>query len=211
MNILKTTIAVALLSVTACKKTEGTTGTNVNTPAHTEKSTVEADKAAIGSLVRNMYIWNEKRDYKHEFEPVVKDSYVVGYNLDSHKLYLKELRDSGFFAEEFIANIDKIFKEQNQLLNSGKLKWSDGEMGPFQGDVNSWCSCQDEPAEDAYNKITLHYEDLSSTTAKFYWNWEGFGDNWTAEHYNMRTVKEGGKWKIAYMQGWDYAANLGVE
>ena len=212
MNILKATILIAIFSLTACKKTEETTENKATpTPMPTEEPLAVGDKAAIETLVKNMYVWNESRSHDRELEPLVQGTNVVGYNLDSHKLYLKELRDSGFFAEEFIANLDKIVQEQNKLLTSGKVKWQDGDIGPFQGDVNVWCGCQDEPAEDAYNKITLHFENLTNTTAKFYWNWEGFGDDWSAEHYNMRAVKEDGKWKIAYMEGWDYNANLGVE
>lgn len=208
MKTLKIAILITILSLTACKKTEDATDTSLPAPIET---TADADKKAIETVVKDMYLWNEKRDYKNEFEPVVKGGFVVGYNMESHKLFLQELRDSGFFAEEFITNIDKIVKAQSELLSSGKLQWEEGDMGPFTGDVNAWCGCQDEPAENAYTKLKLHFENIDTTTAKFYWNWEGFGEEWAAEHYNMRIVKEGGKWKIAYMQGWDYNANLGVE
>ncbi len=210
MKIYTAIIIIALLSLTACKKSEDVKDSKVVTTTINEKALTN-DRKTIEDLVRDMYIWNEKRDYKHEFEPVIKNGKAVGYNLDSHKIFLKELLDSGFFSQEFIANIDKVFQEQNKLLTNGKVQWREGEMGPFQGDANVWCGCQDEPAEDAYNKLTLHFENLDNNSAKFYWNWEGYGDDWAAKQYYMRAVKEDGKWKIAYMQGWDYNANLGVE
>ena len=210
MKILKATFIVALFSIIACKKTERQTEIETTTtPAATEETTEAQDKEFIDKLVKDMYTWNETRNHEHEFETVVKDGYVIGYNIDSHKKFLQELGDSGFFAEDFIANMDKILQEQNKLLSSGKLKWRKGDLGPFSGDVNEWCGCQDEPAP--YTKLTTHIEDMDATTAKLYWNWEGFGKDWAAEHYNIRTIKENGKWKIAYMQGWDYAAALGVE
>jgi hypothetical protein len=210
MNTAKTIILLFCLSLTACKK-DRDTQTNAPQPTPAVQINIADDKIAIDNLVKDMYVWNEKRHQDKDFETVVKDSMVVGYNMENHKRFLKELRTSGFFAEEFITNIDKIAQEQHKLLSSGKIKWSDGDLGPFDGDVNAWCGCQDEPAANAYRKITLHFEKIDNNAATFYWNWEGFGADWAAEHYNMRAVKENGKWKIAYMQGWDYAANLGVE
>lgn len=213
MRILKTIATVTLISLAACQKTEKTTENNEGAlpVVATEKTVDKTENTAIETLVKDMYAWNRNRSHTNEFQSVVKDTLVTGYNMGSHKLYLKELRDSGFFAEEFIANMDKIVQEQNKLLGSGKIEWYEGDLSPFSGDFDPWCGCQDEPAENAFSKITLHFESLNNATAKFYWNWEGFGDDWAAEHYNMRTVIENGKWKIAYMQGWDYAANLGVE
>jgi hypothetical protein len=211
MNIIKSTIIIALLSLTACKQSDekATTLTTSPSTSSTQKTTEKNDKTVIETLVKNMYLWNDKRSYDNEFQPVVKRNNVIGYNAESHKLFLKELRDSGYFADEFIKNIDKIWQDQNKLITDGKVKWSKGDMGPFAGDVNIWCGCQDEPAE--YTKIAVHFDELNNTNAKLYWNWEGFGAEWEAIHYNMRCVKENGKWKIAYMQGWDYAASLGIE
>jgi hypothetical protein len=211
MNIIKATIIIALLSLTACRKADEKVITPINAPSTsaTQKTKMENDKTAIETLVKDMYLWNSKRSYDNEFQTVVKGDKVIGYNAESHTHFLKELRDSGYFADEFIKNIDKIWQDQNKLITDGKVKWSKGDMGSFAGDVNVWCGCQDEPAE--YTKITVHFDELKDTNAKLYWNWEGFGDDWEAIHYNMRCVKENGNWKIAYMQGWDYAASLGVE
>lgn len=212
MRNLKFTVAALLMGLIGCKKNEKQAETEqTETAVTTVKTTAEADKTAIETLVKDMYQWNEKYTNHYGFEPIAKDGKIIGYNMDSHKLYLEELRKSGFFSEEFISNMDKIAKAQNELLSSGKIKWEEGDMSPFGGDLDVWCGCQDVPADDAYSKITLHFDELKESSAKFYWNWESFGKDWADQRYHMRAVKEDGKWKIDYMQGWDYAANLGVE
>lgn len=207
MKFLKAIALIAIISLSACTKTENSAAPDSNTdqPKNkdiTTENPYEADKQEIEKLVKSMYVHHEQAHDRHSFKPVIKDTLIVGYDMTEHKLYLEKLRKTGFFTEEFITNMDNIVKKQDELLRTRKIELPEGDMPPFNGNVDSWCNC---PDNDDYNKISLHFEQINPKTAKFYWNWEGLGDpSWAAHHYNMRTVKENGKWKIAWMEGWDY-------
>jgi len=199
-HLLTLTLLFTLLI--SCQKNES------KTPAKAPKTAVtiiDKDKNEIEKLVKGMYRWQKKRQsLLHEFRCFVKDTVVVGLDPISHSLYLKSLHDSGFFSGEFRGNMTRIFKKQDELVRSKKVEWYTTEMGPFDSGANPWCNCQDELS---YDEISLHFEKIDTTGATFYWNWEGVDDSWAKHHYAMRTVKENGKWKIAYMQGWDYEEN----
>jgi len=188
-----------LITIISCKN-EST----APKPAETKEILATKGQKEIEKLVKDMYHWVENTPDSNGFRPFVKDSLVVGYDPIGQSLYTKSLRDSGYFSQGFLDNINSIYRTQDKLLRSGKVEWYDNEMSPFHGDANQWCNCQDGALSD----ITLHFEKVEANTAAFYWNWEVYDDpSWANHHYHIRTVKENGKWKIDYMEGWDYKAN----
>ncbi|AWH84624.1 hypothetical protein HYN59_05600 [Flavobacterium album] len=173
-----------------------------------EVQQAEKDRNEITLLVKNVYKWLNIADGPSGFSPVTKDSLIVGYDHADQKLYEKELSKSGLFAKEFVDNTARIFNKQDELLRNGKAEWQEGDMPPFGGsDVNAWCRCQDQPTDD-FDKINVVIEKMISNTADLYWNWTGFGEDWENEHYHIKVVKENGRWKIAWMEGWDYEENV---
>ncbi|WP_294819926.1 hypothetical protein [uncultured Flavobacterium sp.] len=168
------------------------------------------DRNEIDKLVKGTYKWLDTVKTPGAFRPFVKDSMIVGYDRIAQNLHMVQLDKSGYFATEFIDNIARIFNEQDELLRSGKAKWLEGDMPPFgYPDVNAWCGCQDSPTDD-YDTMNVVIEKMTSGTAELYWNWTGFGKDWENEHYHIKTVKVNGKWKIAWMEGWDYEKNVKI-
>jgi len=217
MNTIKSLVALSLLALTACNKTENSTTTQPDAAAteaetlSTKPLSADEEQEQIEETVKSMYHWVEATQaakQTHGWKMVIKDSLVTGYDMADHKLYLNDLRKTGFFAEEFIQNMDKIVNYQDKELRSGKAEWFLGEFSPFDADTSPWCNCQDEPTDkDAYSQIKFHFIKADPSKAELYWNWEGFGKEVENMHYKIRTVKENGKWKIAWMQGWDYKLN----
>lgn len=203
----------------ACNKTENTTETIITEQTSetiTPDNAVEQDKKEIEKLVKDMYRWNGNGDLGYEFKNIVKDSLIVGYDIVSSEVCLKKLRESGFFAEEFVFNMNKIIKKQDELLRTGKVEWLDGDMSPFEVDnANNWCNCQDEPTDnDPYGQIKITFTKLNQKEADIFWKWNVTKDvdpSWAEPKYTIRLVKENNKWKIAWMEGWDYDVNTKAE
>lgn len=218
MKTLKSILLLLPFAFFACNKTENTAET-----APTEQtleitasdSSSEHDKNEIEKKVKDMYRWFEnKKDWKGN-KYIIKDSLIVGYDMADQKLYLRELQESGYFAEEFISNMGRIIKKQDELLRTGKVEWLDNDMIPFHGDVNNWCNCQDVPTDtDPYGQIKITFTKLNQKEADIFWKWNVSKDvdpSWAEPKYAIRMAKKNNKWKIAWMEGWDYDVNTKAE
>ncbi|PZR23832.1 MAG: hypothetical protein DI539_02335 [Flavobacterium psychrophilum] len=202
----------------ACNKTENTTETTITeqTPEMTlSDSSEEEDKKAIENVVKGLYHFQEnKQDWKGSKE-IIKDSLIVGYDMADQELYLKQLQESGFFAEEFITNMDRIIKKQDELLRTGKVEWHVNDMAPFNADADKWCNCQDVPTDDdPFGQIKITFTKLDKNKADIFWKWNVTNNthpSWGEFIYPMRMIKENNKWKIAWMEGWDYDKNTTPE
>ena len=77
-------------------------------------------------------------------------------------------------------------------------------MTPFGSDASPWCDCQDYP--DNYWKIMkIEISDLTLNSATIYWTWPKtatFAEN--NNKYLIKLTREDNKWKIAYMDGFDF-------
>ncbi|MGQ2983466.1 hypothetical protein [Flavobacterium sp.] len=209
MKHLKTALLLcSFVFLIACKgekEPENATATKAETRR------ADPDRQEITRLVKDMYWWVEKGNMSFGFQSVAKDSVVVGYDRAAQSLYEKKLEKSGLFAKEFVDNTARIFNKQDELLRNGKAEWLEGDMPPFGNpDVNAWCGCQDTPTDD-FDKIHVVIEKTTADTAELYWNWTGFGEDWEQEHYHIKVVREKSKWKIAWMEGWDYESNVKLD
>ncbi len=201
-------IALLLCTITFLISCKGETKPENAADAKTEIREADPDRQEITRLVKDMYKWHDTVKTHNAFRPFIKDSLIVGYDRIGQSLYVMQLDNSGYFANEFMDNMAKIFNKQDELLRSGEAQWHEGDMPPFGGsDVNPWCNCQDQPTED-YDKIHVVVEKMTDEAAEIYWNWTGFGEDREQEHYHIRVVREKGKWKIAWMEGWDYETNV---
>lgn len=210
MKIIKYNLFIALFILASCAKTKNkeTGESETNGTAElgiSKKENDNPDKTEIESLIKNMYRWHEKHESEMSSDEIIKDSLIVGLDIKHHATYLKTLDETGFFAKEFLTNMTHIHKTLNKMLKSGEVKWYHGEMPPFGDDSSPWCNCQDVPTDnDPYEIIKFTFSKLDSNEAILNWSWD-IREDWKGfPNYKIRTVKEGGKWKIAWMQGWDH-------
>jgi hypothetical protein len=91
-------------------------------------------------------------------------------------------------------------------------KWSLGELPPynFASDANPWCNCQDVPYDtpNSFGQIDVYIIALSKTSGELYWKWGKLSrdvhQDWRNFSYKFRVKRENGKWKISYLQEFDF-------
>jgi len=131
----------------------------------------------------------------------------VGFDLDKHKTILYKLRATGLYAEEFVENFNQIVLFYDKMLRDGELEWFTGELIPLANGANPWCKCQDVPYDEPcpWENIEVEITKLTNTTAEAVWRWGLLRSDspWNEFPYHFRAVKENGKWKISYLEGFD--------
>jgi hypothetical protein len=203
----KQTTLIFCLLIFGCTHTE-----NKNTSIINEKSVIAVDdREDIKNLVRQVYKWHEsQKPSDNDIITDDKDSFYIGFNLDQLKLNLDRLKATGFFAVEFIDNYSKIFLTINKKLRSGEFVWLVGDEPPFGNDANPWCNCQDVPYDkpNPWDFIEVEIVNLQSDKGELNWKWGkpelNGAPGWKEFRYKFKVVKEGGKWKIAYLQGFNF-------
>jgi len=158
------------------------------------------DEENLLKLTRNLYDWHETKSSKSDFEPISdeQDSAYIGLDLEKHKKRLTELKKTGFFAEDFLKNYDKIALSIDADLKNKKMEWLVGDMPPFGIDANPWCNCQDNP-DNYWKTLTIKDLELNNNVATFNWTW---GSDF---NYTIKAIKTGDKWKITYLQGFNFS------
>jgi hypothetical protein len=124
------------------------------------------------------------------------------------KVNLEKLRAANFFSAGFIENYNQIILTLDKKFKNKEFgKWSTGELPPFSfaNDVSPWCDCQDNLSWDL---VEVKIINLNNEKGELYWTWgksELNGDaSWKAFSYKFGVEKENGKWKISYLQGFDF-------
>lgn len=194
MNLYKLIVIPLILTINAC--------TPVNkTAVEVEKHVPtirQQDQEDLLKLTRNLYNWHETKSSMHDFEPINddKDSAYIGLDLVQHKKRLTELKQTGFFASEFIDNYNNIAFSIDADLKKKKMEWLIGELPPFGNGANPWCNCQDNP-ENYWKTLTIKYFVFGDNMATYYWTW---GNDF---EYKVIAIKADGEWKISYLEGFD--------
>ena len=134
-------------------------------------------------------------------------------DLKKHKLNIEKLKATHFFAAEFIENYNQIILTLDKKIRNKEIaKWHTNELPPlnFASDVDPWSLCQDVPYDkpNPYDFIKINVIALDNNKGKADWKWGKLDSNedlgWKAFTYRFRVVKENGKWKVAYLQGFDF-------
>lgn len=166
-------------------------------------SAAETDSAKLTRLVRDLYKWHETGKIKYDgFKPLKRnatDTLYTSIDLDENQKAIEELKQTGFFANDFLNEYRKIAERMDKELRDGSSLWPEGELSTFGDDVNSWCNCQDFP-DQYWNVIKLVDIKINNQNADFKWTW---GDNF---YYKTKAIKENGSWRISYLQGFDMNA-----
>lgn len=183
-----------------------------NTLATNEKSANTArDKEEIKTLIRQVYKWRETQ--KSSLNDMIKDdkgTIYTGVNLDQLKLYIKKLTETNLFANEFIDNYNKIYLAIDKKLKNNEFEWLVGDLPPFGNNADPWCNCQDVPYDEPnpWDLIEVEIINLQSDKGELNWKWGkpelNGSPGWKEFTYNFRVVKEKGKWKIAYLEGFSF-------
>lgn len=170
-----------------------------------EPKETDPEKIAIQTMIIEMYRWQEDYRPAIDMEAIIKDGLIVSFDMTTTKAHIKEIEKTGFFAQEFLDNILSIYVTENRMLKNKEVEWLNGDISPFGSDSSPWCNCQDVPTDnDPFGIIKFTYTKLTENEAIFNWSWQTGGDWNGFPNYKIRTVKEDGKWKIAWMEGWDH-------
>lgn len=208
-NNLTTLILLVLLF--GCIQTDQKT-TSV-TEEKTSISTV--DKEQIQVLIRQVLNWAEGKN-SIDLLPVLADSkniVYIGFDLKKHKQNLDKLKQTNFFATEFIDNYKQIILTLNKGLKNGNYdQWLVGNLPTFifANDVSPWTMCQDVPYDqpNPFDFIEINTISLEKNNAEANWHWGNLEQNadksWKDFSYKFKVVKENNKWKIAYLTGFDF-------
>jgi len=175
----------------------------------TEKSknsiVTDTNKAEIEKLLVQVLKWSDTKE-SIRLLPILtdsKDSIIIGFDMDKLKTNLEKLRETGFFATEFIENYNQIVITLDRKLRNKEFvyeNWFVGELPIFKfaNGWDPWCCCQgfSESQLDGVEIIKLNEK-----SGELKWKWTE-GSSWINFRFNV--AKEDNKWKISYMQGFDF-------
>lgn len=191
MKHIKPVALIVGLALYGCQHTD-TTQTSVKV----EQTTVSSkDKKQIEELIRRVYKWQETQ--RSPYDALITDSLnnrYIGFNTDLLTQHFQQLKSSDFFSTGFIDNYSNIYTTLDTKLRNKELEWFVGELPPFGNDTNPWCNCQDAP-DNYWRTMTIHKLSCEHNEVTFTWTW---GDDF---EYQAKAVKQQGKWKIAYLEG----------
>lgn len=163
------------------------------------------NKEEIRKLIRNLYKWEDKNQITIGLTAVTdkNEEKVVGLDTLKNLEFISQLRETNLFSEEFLSNYQKIVIALDQKLKVNEIEWLAGDLPPFGNGSNPWCNCQDVPYSEHWEKIEVTFMDINQSEATLTWTW-GQSDWSKSFNYKVRVKKENQKWKIAYLQGFDF-------
>jgi len=183
----------------------------VNTTKTSQSSGNQKEIQEIRDLTRKVLNWADSKNSIHLLPALTdsKDSVVVGFDLEKLKANLEKLKATNFFSSGFIENYNQIILTLDKGLKNGEYaKWPIGELPTFSfaNDVNPWCDCQDNLS---YGLVEVEVINLNNEKGELYWKWgkaelDKSTDDWKEFKYKFKVEKENGRWKISYMQGFDF-------
>ncbi|MDR0801482.1 hypothetical protein [Fluviicola sp.] len=210
MKTIKLLTLIFGLVLSSCNQ-----GGSTTTVEHTENLLQidhSKDKKKIQNLIRQVLKWADSKDCITT--PVLsdsQDSIYTGFDLNKLQSNLDKLRTTGFFASEFIDNYNQIMLTLNRKLRNQEVEWLVGDLPPFGNtDTNPWCDCQDVPFDNPnpWDYVKIEIIELKNGNAQLIWKWGSPNLNthpvWEEFSYRFKAVKENSKWKIAYLQGFDF-------
>jgi hypothetical protein len=172
------------------------------------------DKEEIQNLIRQVLNWADLNYFN--LMPMLtdsQDSVYIGFDLNKHKLNLDKLNATGYFANEFIENYNQIILTLDKMYRNHEFeKWHVIYGLPhfgFSSGANEWCACQDVPYDNPnpLDYVEIEVIKLNEDSAQLIWKWgllELKQSSWNDFSYKFRAVKENDKWKIAYLQEFDF-------
>ena len=134
--------------------------------------TLYDEQSRIQHLVEEFYEWYETRYEKNDFAPVAESGSLLytGMDIKKHHDCLNTLRRTGFFANDFLDNYDRIVQAIDSGLKSKELKWSTGDLPTYGNCANPWYNSQDTP-DSYWEPITINDMCIDNEVATISWGW----------------------------------------
>lgn len=206
MKLINLTTLLFGLLLFGCNQPDNKNNSSVEGKAIT--SLVDLDQ--IQNLIRHVLTWADSKN-SLELLPLItdsNDSIYIGFDLDKHKQNLDQLRQTDFFAPEFIENYNQIILELDKGIRNGNYDlWFVGELPTFtfSNNQNPWCNCQDN---SDWNEVVVKGIKLTDNEGELEWTWGiHHGEAHSRETdfaYKFRVVKDNDKWRVSYMTGFDF-------
>lgn len=204
----QTILFVAVLGLLFSCNSSGTTkfssnGTLVNqhsSQAKTDRSPDKNDSLELVKLLQQVYEWHHlKHGELADFDVVTKDSLQIGLNYESFKKTFKAIAKTGLFSTSFLNNYKKIGEYINTKLVNANPKYLNEINFAYQ-EADPWTNFQDE-APDFWDRLKI--TDFKSAPDKSLLKWQTHLQGWSSGKYAVGFIKENGKWKVSYMEGFD--------
>ncbi|MBN1186430.1 MAG: hypothetical protein JXB49_29410 [Bacteroidales bacterium] len=202
-------IIIIVLIFSSCNQNNKTATTTENKLENIETPNKSNDSEEIQTLIRKVLNWSDSKNHI-ELLPVLtdsNDSIYIGFDLDKHKYNLVKMKSTDFFATEFIENYNQIILTLDKGLRNGEYEqWLVGDLPTFifANDYSPWWNGQES---FSIEKGTVELIKLDNESGEFNFTCgdKGLGCE-GMENYKMRfrVIKENNKWKISYMEGFDF-------
>jgi hypothetical protein len=169
---------------------------------------IQKEKNEIQVLIRQVLIWSDTCK-TFELYPAISDehdSLYIGFDMNKVNGNITILRQTGFFSKGFIEKYNQIIRTLDKKLRNKEIEWLVGDMQTFNFnmsyiDVNPWCLCQGFSISQ-FDDIEIVNLNNSVGDLKFKWTQ---GSDWI--DFKFSVVKEDNRWKISYMEGFDFKEN----
>ncbi|PXY02767.1 hypothetical protein DF185_01355 [Marinifilum breve] len=163
------------------------------------------DKKEILELIRQLYKWEANNQITIGQLAITDEieEKVIGFDTIKSLEFIDMFRKTKLLSEEFLSNYQKIVKTLDKKFKLKEMEWFAGDMPPYGNGSNPWCNCQDEPYAEHWNKIEITFIEINQFDASLTWTW-GQSDWSKGFNYKVRVTKENEKWKISYLQGFDF-------
>lgn len=191
----------------AATTTDGQAVTTEDTATRTS-----TDEQQLLTLTRGMlYLVEANSDIN--LLPLQADSngsLFIGIDTNRLNANVEELCATGFFTEEFVQNYRSLVATIQEQFKKGEIEpFPIGEMPPisFATEADPWTMCQDLPYDDpkSWDLVTIEIKNIAGDHAEYVWKWGGLGPGadpgWKDFTYDVKAVKEDGRWKISYLEG----------
>jgi hypothetical protein len=169
-----------------------------------EFSDAHHDIDDVQKLILQVLSWSDSID-SIVVHPVMQKGNSFYFDQGKLRESLDKIRGTGFFSIEFIENYSHIILTlDKKLRNKEYNEWMVGDLPPFKfgSGISPWCMCQGYSAAQFWHIETIR---MDGKSGELIWKWKD-GNSWI--DFKFRVVKENDKWKISYMQGFDYEEGI---
>jgi hypothetical protein len=199
---LTSIILLTLASLTSCYQHNATSKEQPNLTLNKDSAIQppKNDSVAVISLLQEVFKWHDKNQRNlPDFDIIVQDSFQTGLNFESFNKTFEAIKNTNFFSTSFLDNYKKIGAYINQKLTNAHPRYQNEINFPCQ-DADSWTGFQDD-APNFWNDLKITDYQAYPDSASIRW-WIKMND-WSSEKRPVKFVKEDGKWKLSYLEGFD--------
>lgn len=175
-------------------------------------------KNELQDLIRKLLRWkaSDTSFCIHPFQ-AENDGVLLGFDAELIQKNIAILNSTGFFSKAFVDNYKKLMSTLDEHIRRGEYgECYANEMPPykFATDVDPWTLSQDVPYDEPnpFDYVEIVVIKLDDKNGELIWKWGRVPSNvssvWEDFTYKFEVVKEDGKWKVSYLQGFDYDDNI---